>query len=65
MSLVACSRDLASGLTTGVGSLVVAEGANGKLLHYDRLGLMAIGVSIASLWVFRQVKSAEASAKPL
>lgn len=60
MSLVACTRDLASGLTTGLGGMVVAEGANGRLLHYDRLGLFAIVVSIASLWVFRQVKSAEA-----
>jgi len=60
MSLVACSRDLASGLTTAIGGMVVSEGAGGRLLHYDRLGLLAIGVSIASLWVFRQVKSAEA-----
>lgn len=60
MSLVACTRDLASGLTTGIGSMVVTEGAGGKLLHYDRLGLFAIAVSLASLWVFRQVKSAEA-----
>ena len=60
MSLVACSRDLASGLTTGLGSMVVAEGAGGVLLGYDRLGLLAIAVSIASLWVFKQVKSAEA-----
>ncbi|MEO7100356.1 MAG: MFS transporter [Luteolibacter sp.] len=59
MSLVACSRDLASGLTTGLGSMVVAEGANGQLLHYDRLGMLAIAVSIGSLWVFRQVKAAE------
>jgi len=60
MSLVACTRDLASGLTTGIGSMVVAEGAGGKLMHYDRLGLLAIAVSVVSLWVFRQVKSAEA-----
>ncbi len=60
MSLVACTRDLASGLTTSIGSMVVAEGAGGKLLHYDRLGMLAIGVSVVSLWVFRQVKSAEA-----
>ncbi len=60
MSLVACTRDLASGITTGIGSMVVSEGAGGKLLHYDRLGLLAISVSIASLWVFRQVRSAEA-----
>jgi MFS family permease len=59
MSLVACTRDLASGITTGIGGMVVCEGANGSLLHYDRLGLLAITISIASLWVFRQVKSAE------
>jgi MFS transporter, DHA1 family, inner membrane transport protein len=59
MSLVACARDLASGLTTIVGSHVVVEGANGRLENFDRLGLIAIGVSIFSLWVFRQVKACE------
>ena len=61
MSLVACSRDIASGITTSVGSLVVTEGARGQLIGYDRLGLLAIGVSIVSLWFFRRVKSAEAT----
>ncbi len=64
MSLVACTRDLASGLTTAIGSMVVAEGTGGKLLQYDRLGLLAITVSIVSLWVFRQVKSAEPVSLP-
>ena len=59
MSLVACARDLASGLTTAIGGRIVAEGAGGQLLHFERLGWMAIGVSIVSLWIFRQVKSAE------
>lgn len=59
MSLVACSRDLASGLTTSLGGAIVVEGANGRLLHYDLLGLLAIGISISSLWVFRQVRKAE------
>jgi predicted MFS family arabinose efflux permease len=59
MSLVACARDLASGLTTAIGGLVVVEGADGRLLGYDRLGMLAIVVSIGSLWVFRQVKSVE------
>jgi DHA1 family inner membrane transport protein len=59
MSLVACSRDLASGLTTSIGGAVVAEGADGKLINYDRLGMLAIIVSILSVWVFRQVKSVE------
>jgi MFS transporter, DHA1 family, inner membrane transport protein len=59
MSLVACSRDLASGLTTSLGGLVVTEGGHGRLLHFDRLGWLAIAVSIVSLGVFKQVKSSE------
>lgn len=64
MSLVGCSRDLTSGLTTALGSLIVAEGADGRLLHYDRLGLIAISVSLASLWIFRRVKSVETVSAP-
>jgi MFS transporter, DHA1 family, inner membrane transport protein len=37
----------------------VVEGANGQLLHFERLGWLAIGVSIASLWLFRRLKSVE------
>lgn len=59
MSLVACSRDLASGLTTAIGGQIVVQGANGKLLHFDRLGLLAIGVSLLSVFIFRRLKSAE------
>jgi hypothetical protein len=59
MSLVACSRDLASGLTTAIGGQIVAQGAGGKLLHFDRLGWLAIGVSCLSVWIFRQLKAAE------
>jgi hypothetical protein len=59
MSLVACSRDLASGITTAIGGRVVSESADGRLLHFDRLGWLAIAVSIGSLWIFRLVKSAE------
>ena len=59
MSLVACSRDLACGLTAILGSHIVAQGTDGRLLHFDRLGWLAIAVSLASLWIFRQVKAAE------
>ena len=59
MSLVACSRDLASGVTAVIGGAVVTEGSDGRLIHFERLGWLAIGVSILSLWVFRQVKSVE------
>ncbi len=59
MSLVACSRDLASGLTAFAGGHIVVVGAGGRLLHFERLGWLAIGASLVSLWIFRQVKSAE------
>jgi MFS transporter, DHA1 family, inner membrane transport protein len=59
MSLIACSRDLASGVTTAMGGQIVVEGAKGQLLHFERLGWLAIGVSIASLWLFRRLKSVE------
>lgn len=59
MSLVACSRDLASGLTAAVGGMVVTQAPDGRLLNFDRLGWVAIGVSLLSLGIFRLVKSAE------
>ena len=59
MSLVACSRDLASGLTAFLGSHIIEKGTDGRLLHYNLLGWLAIGVSLCSLWIFRQVKAVE------
>lgn len=59
MSLVACSRDLASGLTAAIGGMIIVENPSGGLLHFDRLGWFAIGVSLVSLWIFRKVKAAE------
>ena len=29
------------------------------MLHFDRLGLLAIAISLGSIWVFRQVRVAE------
>jgi len=60
MSLIACSRDIASGITTSIGGMVVTKAADGRILHYDRLGLLAITVSLASLLIFRKVRSVEA-----
>ena len=59
MSLVGCSRDLASGLTAMIGGMIVKETADGRLLHFEKLGWLAIGVSLVSLWIFRKVKAAE------
>lgn len=59
MSLVACSRDLASGLTAALGGMVISKTPDGHLLNFDKLGWIAIAVSLFSLWIFRLVKSAE------
>jgi predicted MFS family arabinose efflux permease len=59
MSLVSCARDLTTGVTAAIGGMVVARGAGGEILHFDRLGLIAITLSLCSVWVFRQVRVAE------
>lgn len=59
MSLVSCARDLASGATAAIGGMVVVKGADGSMQHFDRLGFIAITISLFSLLVFRLVKVAE------
>jgi len=59
MSLIGCSRDLAMGVTTVIAGHIIVTGPRGELQHFDLLGLLAIGVSIASLWLFLRVRSAE------
>jgi DHA1 family inner membrane transport protein len=56
MSLLGCSRDLASGITTSVGGMVIVKQANGALLGFNKLGGLAILVSFASLLVIRTIK---------
>lgn len=58
MSLVACSRDLASGITAAVGSMIVTSSPQGRLLHFDRLGWVAIIVSVFSILIFRKIRVA-------
>lgn len=59
MSLVGCARDLASGITAAIGGEVVTKGTDGSLHHFDRLGWLAISVSVASLLIFRKVRPAD------
>ena len=59
MSLISCSRDLASGITAAIGGMVVTTGASGALLHFERLGFIAIGISLLSILIFRLVRVAE------
>ena len=56
MSLIACSRDFTAGISAVIGGLVIAESSDGKMLHYQWLGWLAIGVSLVSVFVFRKVR---------
>ncbi len=64
MSLISCSRDLASGVTAKIAGSIIATGAGGAILHYDRLGLVAIGVSLLSILIFSQIRMAEQLRSP-
>lgn len=59
MSLVSCARDLSSGVTAAIGGMVIVKGPGEAIQHFDRLGLIAIGFSLASIYVFRLVRVAE------
>ncbi|MFT4175583.1 MAG: MFS transporter [Luteolibacter sp.] len=60
MSLIACSRDLASGTAAAFAGRIVYQDSAGELQNYQWLGLIAIGISLLSLILFRMVRRADA-----
>jgi predicted MFS family arabinose efflux permease len=64
MSLNSCTRDLASGVTTAIGGWVVSQAPDGRLVHYNWLGWMAIAASVLSLWLAHRVQASEVEAVP-
>lgn len=56
MSLVTCTRDFCSGLAAILAGAMV-ELAPGGLLHVDRLGWLAVGFSLLSIWLIRRVRN--------
>jgi DHA1 family inner membrane transport protein len=69
MSLTSCTRDLTSGITSGLGGWIVTKSPEGKLVGFDKLGWLAVGMSLVSLWLATRVHVREvhppASAKPV
>ena len=61
MSLTSCTRDLTSGLTSSLGGWVVTKSPTGQLINYDKLGWLAVGVSLLSLWLASRVHVNETS----
>jgi predicted MFS family arabinose efflux permease len=55
MSLTSCTRDLTSGITSSIGGWIVTKSPTGKLVNFDKLGWMAVIVSLISLWLASRV----------
>jgi DHA1 family inner membrane transport protein len=64
MSLVACSRDLVSGLTSALSGWLVTPGTDGRLQGYHWIGWLAVAANVVSLILVRRVRSVEGAAAP-
>jgi len=62
MSLSGCARDLAMGITSGIGGWIVTKGPSGQLMNFHWLGWMAVIAALGSLWLARQVRVNESEA---
>ena len=59
MSLSSCTRDLTSGVTSSLGGWIVTRSATGQLVNYDKLGWLAVGMSLVALWLASRVQVKE------
>ncbi len=55
MSLTSCTRDLTSGITSSLGGWIVTKSPAGQLVNYDKLGWLAVAMSLLSLWLASRV----------
>jgi predicted MFS family arabinose efflux permease len=62
MSLSGCARDLAMGVTSGIGGWVVTKGPSGEMLNYHWLGWIAVAAGLVSVWLASRVRVNEAGA---
>lgn len=59
MSLSSCTRDLTSGVTSSIGGWIVTRAPSGQLVGYDKLGWLAVGMSLVALWLATRVQMKE------
>ena len=55
MSLTSCTRDLTSGITSSLGGWIVTKSPAGQLVNYNKLGWLAVAMSLLSLWLASRV----------
>jgi DHA1 family inner membrane transport protein len=56
----AAVQHIAAGVGTFIGGEVLSKGSDGKMLNYPLAGLIAAGVTLASLWLAGRLRIAEA-----
>lgn len=59
MSANSAVQHLASGLGAFVGGKIIVSAADGMLLHFGRVGIMAMAATLLTLWLAGRVRSAE------
>jgi len=64
MSLSGCARDIAMGVTSTVGGLIVTKEPSGHLTNFHWLGWIAVGAGLLSIWVASRVAVNETTAPP-
>jgi predicted MFS family arabinose efflux permease len=65
MSLSGCARDLAMGITSGIGGWIVAKEPSGRLSNFHWLGWLAVAAGLVSIWLASRVRVNEAVAPVL
>ncbi|WP_018478958.1 MFS transporter [Pontibacter roseus] len=57
MSINSSVQQLGAGIAAFVSGLIVQEAANGTLIHYNWVGVMACVVTLVAIWVVRYIKA--------
>ena len=64
MSLTSCTRDLTSGITSSLGGWLVTKSPAGQLVGFNKLGWLAVAMSLISLWLASRVQVKEVHPPP-
>ncbi|WP_316929224.1 MFS transporter [Nitritalea halalkaliphila] len=62
LSFNSAVQQLASGLASFIAGLIIIEGADGSLMHYDRVGYFALFFSVCCIPLIRRIREVPAGA---
>jgi MFS transporter, DHA1 family, inner membrane transport protein len=64
MSANSAVQHLSAGVGAAIGGKILIKSADGTFLHYERVGLFAVFMTLLSLWIAGLVRPAAATKKP-